>query len=98
VVTGALGAAAVATPSPVAFQLEPGQPCVILGSGGEPLLRVYQGPEGPVVEFAHDQVELKGRQRLRLSAHGIELAAGPGGVDICTEGDAVMRAKAIRLN
>jgi hypothetical protein len=90
--------AAGAVPTPMALQLEPGQPLIILGSAGEPLLRIYPGTDGPVVEFAHDQVELKARERLRLSAHAIELVAGQGGVDICTEGDAVMRAKAIRLN
>jgi hypothetical protein len=89
---------AVAAPSPMALRLEPGQPLVIVGAAGEPLLRIHEGPEGPVVEFARDQIELEGRQRLRLSAHVIELAAGPGGVNICTEGDAVLRAKAIRLN
>jgi hypothetical protein len=83
------------------LRLQPGQGVVILGHEGEPLLRVHQGAGGPVFELAHDrsdQVELKAPHRLRLSAERIELAAGTGGVDIHTDGDAVVQGKAIRLN
>src|SRR5690606_5430597 len=80
------------------LQLGPGQALVVLGHDGEPLVQLRQGPDGLSVELARDQVELKARRRLRLSADSIELAAGPGGVDVRTEGEAVTRARTIRLN
>jgi hypothetical protein len=91
------GCAATAAPEAV-LQLRAGQRVVILGHEGEPLLRVHQGADGPVFELARDHVELQAPHRLRLSAESIELSAGAGGVDIQTEGDAVIRGKAIRLN
>jgi hypothetical protein len=87
-----------ASAAPAELQLAPGQCLVILGGGGEPLLSIQQGPEGPIVAFAHDQVELEARGRLRLSGERIELVAGAGGVEIGTQGDAVVRGKVIRLN
>jgi hypothetical protein len=80
------------------LQLEPGQALVVIGHDGQPLLEVRQAPEGLCLELARDQVELKARRRLRLSADSIEIAAGPGGVDVRTDGEAVTRARTIRLN
>ncbi|HTV24756.1 MAG TPA: hypothetical protein VMG12_38955 [Polyangiaceae bacterium] len=108
-VTGALGRAPVAAAAEAhapevrsgdaaRLQLEPGQALVVIGHDGQPLLQVRQAPEGLQLELARDQVELKARRRLRLSADSIEIAAGPGGVDVRTDGDAVTRARAIRLN
>ena len=87
--------AAPATPS---VRLEPGQSLVVMGHDGAPLLELRQGAEGVVVELARDEIEIKARRRLRLSADSIEIAAGPGGVDVRTDGEAVTRARAIRLN
>jgi hypothetical protein len=81
-----------------ALRLEPGQSVIVIGSDGAPLLRVHQGPQGPIIELERDQVELKARRRLRLSADTVEIAAGQGGIEVRTNGDAVVRAHAIRLN
>jgi hypothetical protein len=110
-VTGALGRpqhpAPEATEAPAAaspieatprLQLEPGQALLIVGHDGQPLLQVRQAAEGLRLELVRDQLEIKARRRLRLSADSIEIAAGPGGVDVRTDGDAVTRARAIRLN
>jgi hypothetical protein len=110
-VTGALGrpqnpapestqapAAASPTEATPRLQLEPGQALLIVGHDGQPLLQVRQAPEGLRLELVRDQLEIKAQRRLRLSAHSIEIMAGPGGVDVRTEGDAVTRARAIRLN
>jgi hypothetical protein len=59
---------------------------------------VRQAPDGLRLELVRDQLEIKAQRRLRLSADSIEIAAGPGGVDVRTEGDAITRARAIRLN
>jgi hypothetical protein len=80
------------------LQLEPGQSVAVIGADGAPLLRVHQGPQGPIIELERDQVELKARRRLRLSADTVEIAAGQGGIDVRSDGDAVVRAHAIRLN
>ena len=113
VVTGALsraaaqpneGGAQTLQPAPdrdagaAVVQLEPGQSVSIIGSDGAPLLRVQQGPQGPIVQLEGDQVELQARRRLRLAAGTVEIAAGQGGVEVRTDGDAVVRAHAIRLN
>jgi len=111
VVTGALthsaagsGEEGSVTPQPDAgadsrvLRLEPGQSVIVLGSDGAPLVRVHQGPQGPIVQLEGDQVELQARRRLRLSADTVEIAAGQGGVEVRTNGDAVVRAHAIRLN
>jgi hypothetical protein len=113
-VTGALGRAITAAsasadnenaaPSPLepvpasTLRLEPGQSVSIIGHDGQPLLSVRQTEDGLCLELNRDEIELKARRRLRLSADSIEIAAGPGGVDVRTEGDAVTRARAIRLN
>ncbi len=81
-----------------ALRLEPGQSLRIIGDDGQPLLTVHPTGDGLRLELARDQIEIKARRRLRLSADSIEIAAGPGGVDVRTEGDAVIRARAIRLN
>ena len=80
------------------LQLEPGEVLIIVGHDGQPLLQVRQTPDGLQLELGRDQLELKARRRLRLSADSIEIAAGPGGIDVRTDGDAVTRARTIRLN
>jgi hypothetical protein len=79
------------------LRLEPGQSVSIIGHEGPPLLSVRQTEGGLNLELDQDQIELEARRRLRLSAHSIEMAAAPGGVDVRTKGDAVTRARAIRL-
>jgi hypothetical protein len=86
------------TASAPRLQLEPGQALVVVGHDGQPLLQVRRAPEGLRLELVRDQLEIKAQRRLRLSADSIEIAAGPGGVDVRTEGDPVTRARAIRLN
>jgi hypothetical protein len=80
------------------LRLDPGQNLVIVAHDGAPLIVVRRGEEGVVVELQRDDVDINVRRRLRLSANTIEIAAGSGGVDVRTDGDAITRARAIRLN
>ena len=102
IVTGALGRART---TPIAdtenvshLQLGPGESLRVLSHDGQPLVTVSQGAEGPVVELGSGNVELKAARTLRLVADTIELKAANGGIDLRTEGDAVVRARTIRLN
>lgn len=102
VVTGVLGRGAPrpteqVEPAPE-LRLEPGQSIRIVAHDGSPLLTLKQGAEGPIVELGTGSVELKVARTLKLSADTIELQAAHGGVDVRTEGDAVVRARTIRLN
>jgi hypothetical protein len=96
--TDAAATATIPTEGTPRLQLEPGQALLVVGHDGQPLLQVRQAPDGLRLELVRDQLEIKAQRRLRLSADSIEIAAGPGGVDVRTEGDAVTRARAIRLN
>jgi hypothetical protein len=102
VVTGALGRnvepAQDEEPTLPELRLEPGQGLRILGHDGAPLLTVRQGVDGPELQLGTGNVELKAARTLRLTADTIELHAEHGGVDLRTEGDAVVRARTIRLN
>lgn len=80
------------------LRLAPGQGLRITSHDGTPLLTVRQGVEGPEVQLGSDNVELKAARTLRLTADTIELRAKHGGVDLRTDGDAVIRARTIRLN
>jgi hypothetical protein len=91
-------AEALQPPDPPTLRLEPGQGLLVIAHDSAPLLALRQGADGLVIELKRDDVEIKVRRRLRLSANTIELAAGSGGLDVRTEGDAVTRARAIRLN
>ena len=103
VVTGALGRELEAPPEPQAndvpeLRLEPGQAVRILSHDGTALLTVRQGADGPELQLGTGNVELKAARTLRLTADTIELHAEHGGVELRTEGDAVVRARTIRLN
>jgi hypothetical protein len=102
VVTGALGRNLEPAPSEAEampeLRLEPGQAVRILGHDGAPLITVRQGVDGPELQLGTGNVELKATRTLRLTADTIELHAEHGGVDLRTEGDAVVRARTIRLN
>ena len=107
VVTGALGRELPSqshAPAPETeddtpeLQLAPGQAIRILGHDGTQLLTVRQGLDGPELQLGTGNVELKAARTLRLTADTIELHAEQGGVDLRTEGDAVLRARTIRLN
>jgi hypothetical protein len=80
------------------LRLAPGQNIRILAHDGSALVTVKQGPDGAVVELGNGNVELKAARTLRLTADTIEIQAAQGGVDLRTEGDAVVRARTIRLN
>lgn len=80
------------------LKLEPGQGLRVLAHDGTPLVTVRQGVDGPEVQLGTGNVELKAARTLRLSADTIELHAEHGGVDLRTEGDAVLRGRTIRLN
>jgi hypothetical protein len=102
IVTGALGRDAdpsVAEGSATEeLRLEPGQAVRILNHDGTALITVRQGVDGPELQLGTGNVELKAARTLRLSADTIELHASHGGVDLRTDGDAVVRARTIRLN
>ncbi|MFZ5895130.1 MAG: hypothetical protein ACOY0T_28985 [Myxococcota bacterium] len=104
IVTGALGRdlspaavpeAAEDTPE---LRLEPGQAVRIVSHDGTQLITVRQGVDGPELQLGTGNVELKAARTLRLTADTIELRAQHGGVDLRTDGDAVLRARTIRLN
>jgi hypothetical protein len=80
------------------LRLEPGQAVRIVGHDGTALVTVSQGVDGPEVQLGTGNVELRAARTLRLRADTIELHADRGGVDLRTEGDAVVRARTIRLN
>ena len=102
VVTGALGRDLEPPPEPTEgvpeLQLEPGQAVRILSHDGTALITVRQGVDGPELQLGTGNVELKAARTLRIAADTIELHAKHGGVDLRTEGDAVVRARTIRLN
>lgn len=102
VVTGALGRDLETPPEPTEdvpeLQLEPGQAVRIVNHDGTALITVRQGVDGPELQLGTGNVELKAARTLRIAADTIELHAKHGGVDLRTEGDAVVRARTIRLN
>jgi hypothetical protein len=102
VVTGALGRELDSTPEEASdlpeLRLAPGQSLRITSHDGTPLVTVRQGVDGPELELGSDNVELKAKRTLRLTADTIELHAKQGGVDLRTDGDAIVRARTIRLN
>jgi len=104
IVTGALGPDLPATTTDVTsddvpeLQLKPGQSVRIVNHDGSPLVTVRQGVDGPEVQLGTGNVELKAARTLRFSADTIELHAEQGGVDLRTKGDAIIRARTIRLN
>jgi len=104
IVTGALGRDLEAEPPPPEadpipeIQLAPGQAVRILNHDGTALITVRQGEDGPELQLGTGNVELRAARTLRLSADTIELHASHGGVDLRTDGDAVVRARTIRLN
>jgi hypothetical protein len=102
IVTGALGrrpaAAAPAAPATQTLRLGPGEGLLVEGHDGAPLVTLHQGPQGPRLEVSSDSLEISARQTLRLSAHTIELISSDGGLELRTDGDAVVRGRFIRLN
>ena len=68
------------------------------GHDGTPLVTLHQGPQGPRLEVSSESLEISARQTLKLSAHTIELISGDGGIELRTDGDAVVRGRFIRLN
>lgn len=102
IVTGALGRELEPAAEPQSdvpeLRLEPGQAVRIVAHDGSALLTVCQGVNGPELQLGTGNVELKAARTLRLTADTIELHASSGGVDLRTDGDAVLRARTIRLN
>jgi hypothetical protein len=104
VVTGALGFRAAAGPSHgergagPSLTLAPGETLSVLGHGGQPLVVLHQGAQGPRLEITGENLEISAKNTLRLSAGTLELVSGDGGTDLRTEGDVVVRGRFIRLN
>lgn len=80
------------------LQLMPGRALLISGPDGRALMRLAATDHGPHIELLQPDVSLEASGCLRFAAERIELAAGSGGVDIRSDGDAVVRARTIRLN
>ena len=78
--------------------LEPGQVLRVLCHDGRALLTLRQADHGPVLQLGEGDVELSAERTLRLRADAIELTSASGGIDLRTAGDAVLRARTIRLN
>lgn len=104
IVVGVLGPAPGGTPAAPdeddapSLRLAPGQALSVHAHDGTPLVRVRLGHEGPSIELCGDSVEVKAKRRLTLSADTVEIRAADGGVDVRTDGDAIVRGRFIRLN
>lgn len=88
------------TPAPEqpSMRLEQGQALVITDPAGQPLLELQATIDGPRIALLGKDVSLDAAGSLRIGAERIELHARAGGVDIRTDGDAVVRGRVIRLN
>lgn len=80
------------------LRLEQNQGIVVTGPTGEALLELQATSEGLRIALLANDVSLDAAGCLRFGADRIELHAREGGVDIRTEGNAVVRGKFIRLN
>jgi hypothetical protein len=81
------------------LRLEPGQTLVITGPTGQPLIRVGAAANGePHIELLGAGVSIDVDGCLRIGADRIELESRAGGIDLRTDGDAIVRGRVIRLN
>ncbi|NVB42384.1 hypothetical protein G6O69_31465 [Pseudenhygromyxa sp. WMMC2535] len=80
------------------LQLQAGERLTVRGPEGAVLLRIASTTRGPELTLLDRDVDFEIPGRLRLGAQKIELHAGAGGIDVRTEGDAVVRGRVIRLN
>jgi hypothetical protein len=81
------------------LRLEPGQTLVITGPTGQPLVRVGANESGdPHIELLGTGASIDVDGCLRIGADRIELESRAGGIDLRTEGDAIVRGRVIRLN
>jgi hypothetical protein len=81
------------------LRLEPGQTLVITGPTGQPLIRVGAADNGePHIELLGAGVSIDVDGCLRIGADRIELESRAGGIDLRTDGDAIVRGRVIRLN
>jgi len=102
VVSGALGSES-SQPLPdesnrSCVRLQPGEVLEVQSCEGARLLTLRQGPDGPVLELGSDNLELSAARTLRLRADTVEIVSAHGGIDLRTDGDAVVRGRTIRLN
>jgi len=68
------------------------------GQGGEPLLEIRPGDEGPVVRLLNADTEVELPGKLRIKAAEIELRAERGGVRLEASDDVVIHGEMVRLN
>ncbi|MCA9698470.1 MAG: hypothetical protein KC431_13150 [Myxococcales bacterium] len=80
------------------LRLSVGERLTILGPEGQRVLELRSTAEGPQIQLMQANVAVSLPGVLRLSADRIELDAKQGGVDVRTDGEAVVRARTIRLN
>ena len=78
--------------------LERGEVLRITSIDGQPLVTVEHDEQGPVVRLLEPDADIELSGRLRVRAEAIELEAREGGIDLRSQGDAVVRARTIRLN
>jgi hypothetical protein len=81
-----------------ALRLERGQAIVITDPAGQPLFELQATADGPRIALLGADVSIDTKGSLRIGAERIELCARAGGVDIRTDGDAIVRGRVIRLN
>jgi hypothetical protein len=80
------------------LRLEQGQAIMIADPAGQPLLELQATADGPRIVLLRADLSIDALGCLRFGAQRIELHAREGGVDIRTDGDAVVRGRVIRLN
>jgi hypothetical protein len=81
------------------LRLEPGQTLVITGPTGQPLIRVGATDSGePHIQLLGAGASIDVDGCLRIGADRIELESRAGGIDLRTDGDAIVRGRVIRLN
>jgi hypothetical protein len=81
------------------LRLEPGQTLVIIGPSGRPLIRIGAADSGePRIELLGTDASIDVDGCLRIGAERIELESRAGGIDLRTDGDAIVRGRVIRLN
>jgi hypothetical protein len=85
-------------PEQPSLRLEQGQALVITDPAGQPIFELRATIDGPRIALLGADVSLEAPGSLRIGAERIELSARAGGVDIRTDGDAIVRGRVIRLN
>lgn len=80
------------------LRLDPGQRVRIEAHDGTPLLEIGGSANEIVLRALIDDLAVEAAGRLRLAGRGVQIEAGAEGVDIRTDGEAVVRGRHVRIN